>query len=177
MMYPEANREICGMGKTEKENYMEYGGFAKDQTTGIWELLFITRASSEICLRRAMREADRRNHQEQKDYDLHSIRIRYRVVTVEACGWAQSEAGAMALASAADFMQTDAADTPIEELGLSTRSFSALQRVGICTVGDLVCQPWQSLSGIRNIGRRSLEEIIGAVQDYVPGWVPEGKNL
>ena len=30
MMYPEANREICGMGKTEKENYMEYGGFAKD---------------------------------------------------------------------------------------------------------------------------------------------------
>ena len=36
----------------------------------------------------------------------------------------------MALASAADFMQTDAADTPIEELGLSTRSFSALQRGG-----------------------------------------------
>ena len=66
---------------------------------------------------------------------------------------------------------------PIEELGLSTRSFSALQRVGICTVGDLVCQPWQSLSGIRNIGRRSLAEIIGAVQDYVPGWAPEGKNL
>ena len=78
MMYPEANREICGMGMTEKENYMEYGGFAKDQATGIWELLFITRASSEICLRRARREADRRNHQEQKDYDLNSVRIRYR---------------------------------------------------------------------------------------------------
>ena len=48
---------------------------------------------------------------------------------------------------------------PIEELDLSVRSYNCLKRAGINTVGDLTERTRDSLAYVRNLGRRSLEEI------------------
>lgn len=50
-------------------------------------------------------------------------------------------------------------DTPIEELELSARSFNCLRRAGIQTVGDLVEKTEEELSKVRNMGKKSLEEV------------------
>lgn len=50
-------------------------------------------------------------------------------------------------------------DTPIEELELSARSFNCLKRAGIQTVGDLVEKTEEELSKVRNMGKKSLEEV------------------
>ena len=50
--------------------------------------------------------------------------------------------------------------TPIDELGLSTRSFNCLTRADIHTVGD-VCNAYfnGSLEKVRNLGRNGYKEI------------------
>ena len=50
-------------------------------------------------------------------------------------------------------------ETPIEELELSARSFNCLRRAGIQTVGDLVEKTEEELSKVRNMGKKSLEEV------------------
>ncbi|HHY35391.1 MAG TPA: DNA-directed RNA polymerase subunit alpha [Firmicutes bacterium] len=50
-------------------------------------------------------------------------------------------------------------DAPIEELELSARSFNCLRRAGIQTVGDLVAKTEEELSKVRNMGKKSLEEV------------------
>ncbi len=47
----------------------------------------------------------------------------------------------------------------IDELDLSVRSFNSLKRAGIHTVGDLIERDEESMLRIRNLGRKSLEEI------------------
>jgi hypothetical protein len=49
-------------------------------------------------------------------------------------------------------------DTPIEELGLSVRSYNCLKRVGITTVGELAAMSEADLLDIRNVGRSSVNE-------------------
>ncbi|EPD31000.1 DNA-directed RNA polymerase subunit alpha [Gleimia europaea] len=48
---------------------------------------------------------------------------------------------------------------PIEELGLQSRSYNALRRRGILTVGELVAHSEADLLDIRNFGTKSIEEI------------------
>ena len=48
----------------------------------------------------------------------------------------------------------------IEELDLSVRSFNCLKRAGINTVGDLVNKSEEDMMKVRNLGRKSLEEVI-----------------
>lgn len=50
-------------------------------------------------------------------------------------------------------------ETPIEEMELSARSFNCLRRAGIHTVGDLVEKTEEELSKVRNMGKKSLEEV------------------
>lgn len=52
----------------------------------------------------------------------------------------------------------------IEELDLSVRSLNCLKRAGINTVGDLVNTSEDEMMRVRNLGRKSLEEIIGKIQ-------------
>lgn len=47
----------------------------------------------------------------------------------------------------------------IEELDLSVRSFNCLKRAGIETVGDLVQKTLDDMMRVRNLGRKSLEEV------------------
>ena len=49
----------------------------------------------------------------------------------------------------------------IEELDLSVRSFNCLKRAGINNVEDLVNKSESEMMKVRNLGRKSLEEVVG----------------
>ena len=48
----------------------------------------------------------------------------------------------------------------IEELDLSVRSFNCLKRAGIDTVEDLINRTEEDMIKVRNLGRKSLEEVV-----------------
>lgn len=48
----------------------------------------------------------------------------------------------------------------IEELDLSVRSFNCLKRAGVNTVEDLISKTEDDMMKVRNLGRKSLEEVI-----------------
>ena len=48
----------------------------------------------------------------------------------------------------------------IEELDLSVRSFNCLKRAGINTVEDLLNKSEEDMMKVRNLGRKSLEEVV-----------------
>jgi len=50
-------------------------------------------------------------------------------------------------------------DTTVEELELSVRSSNCLKRAGINTVGELVSKTEDDLMKVRNLGKKSLQEI------------------
>lgn len=52
----------------------------------------------------------------------------------------------------------------IEELDLSVRSFNCLKRAGINTVEDLINKSEDEMMKVRNLGRKSLEEVIGKLE-------------
>ena len=47
----------------------------------------------------------------------------------------------------------------IEELDLSVRSYNCLKRAGINTVEELVMRNEEEMMKVRNLGRKSLEEV------------------
>ncbi len=55
-------------------------------------------------------------------------------------------------------------EMPIEELELSVRSYNCLKRAGIFTVEDLTNKTESHLMKVRNLGRKSLEEVINKVK-------------
>ncbi len=48
----------------------------------------------------------------------------------------------------------------IEELDMSVRSYNCLKRAGITTVKDLTEKTEEEISQVRNLGKKSLEEVI-----------------
>ena len=50
-------------------------------------------------------------------------------------------------------------DLTIEELDLSVRSYNCLKRAGINTVGELVRKSEEEMMKVRNLGKKSLEEV------------------
>ena len=53
-----------------------------------------------------------------------------------------------------------ALEMTIEELDLSVRSFNCLKRAGINTVEDLINKSEDEMMKVRNLGRKSLEEVM-----------------
>lgn len=51
-------------------------------------------------------------------------------------------------------------DMPIEELDLSVRSYNCLKRAGINTVSELCSKTEEEMMKVRNLGRKSLEEVV-----------------
>lgn len=51
-------------------------------------------------------------------------------------------------------------DTVIEDLDFSVRTYNCLKRAGINTVGDLVARTEDDMMKVRNLGKKSLEEVI-----------------
>lgn len=52
----------------------------------------------------------------------------------------------------------------IEELDLSVRSFNCLKRAGINTVEDLISKTEEDMMKVRNLGRKSLDEVVAKLQ-------------
>ncbi len=56
-------------------------------------------------------------------------------------------------------------ETPIEELEFSVRSYNCLKRAGIHTVADIVSKTEQDMIKVRNLGKKSLEEVMNKIAD------------
>jgi len=61
----------------------------------------------------------------------------------------------------------------IEELDLSVRSFNCLKRAGINTVEDLINKTEDDMMKVRNLGRKSLEEVINKLTSLGYGLMDE----
>lgn len=57
-------------------------------------------------------------------------------------------------------------DMTIEELDLSVRSFNCLKRAGINTIEDLIYKTEEDMMKVRNLGRKSLEEVIAKLNSF-----------
>ena len=53
----------------------------------------------------------------------------------------------------------------IEELDLSVRSYNCLKRAGINTVEDLACKTEEEMMKVRNLGKKSLEEVLNKIAE------------
>ena len=53
----------------------------------------------------------------------------------------------------------------IEELDLSVRSYNCLKRAGINTVEDLTNKSEDEMMKVRNLGRKSLDEVLGKLEE------------
>ena len=62
--------------------------------------------------------------------------------------------------------QTKVLEMTIEDMDLSVRSYNCLKRAGINTVEDLIRRTENDLAKVKNLGRRSLEEVIAKLQGY-----------
>ena len=57
-------------------------------------------------------------------------------------------------------------DLTIDELDLSVRSYNCLKRAGINTVEDLIGKSEEDMMKVRNLGRKSLEEVIAKLNSF-----------
>ena len=57
-------------------------------------------------------------------------------------------------------------EKPIEEMELSVRSYNCLKRAGIDTVGDLAKKNRNEMMKVRNMGAKSMEEVIAKLESY-----------
>ena len=55
-------------------------------------------------------------------------------------------------------------ETPIEDLDFSVRAFNCLKRANINTLGDLTEKSELEMMKIRNLGKKSLKEVIDKIK-------------
>jgi DNA-directed RNA polymerase subunit alpha len=60
---------------------------------------------------------------------------------------------------------TKTLETPIEEVEFSVRAYNCLKRAGIHTIQDLVNKKEIEVTKIRNLGKKSLKEVLDKVAD------------
>ena len=60
----------------------------------------------------------------------------------------------------------DPRDIALEDLELSVRSYNCLRRAGIKTLGDIADKTPEDMMHIRNLGRKSLEEVLEKLHEY-----------
>ena len=53
----------------------------------------------------------------------------------------------------------------IDEMELSVRSYNCLKRAGINTVEELTNRTAEDMMKVRNLGRKSLEEVLGKLKE------------
>ena len=70
------------------------------------------------------------------------------------------------MAEKKDAEQSKVLDLTIDELDLSVRSFNCLKRAGINTVEDLINKSEEDMMKVRNLGRKSLEEVIAKLDSF-----------
>ena len=62
--------------------------------------------------------------------------------------------------------KTKLLEMTIEEMDLSVRSFNCLKRAGILTVADLTKKTEDDMLKVRNLGKKSLDEVIFKIESY-----------
>ena len=72
--------------------------------------------------------------------------------------------GKSILVTTDDNPKTTVLSMTIEELDFSVRSFNCLKRAGINTVEDLISKTEDDMMKVRNLGRKSLEEVINKLE-------------
>ena len=85
-----------------------------------------------------------------------------------------SETGSI-MAEKNDSEKEKALDLTIDELDLSVRSFNCLKRAGINTVEDLTNKSEEDMMKVRNLGRKSLEEVIAKLASFGFGLKKDGE--
>ena len=60
---------------------------------------------------------------------------------------------------------TKTLETPIEEIEFSVRAYNCLKRAGIHTVQDLISKKEVEVTKIRNLGKKSLKEVLDKVKE------------
>ena len=70
------------------------------------------------------------------------------------------------MAETKDTAKDKVLDLTIDELDLSVRSFNCLKRAGINTVEDLINKSEMDMMKVRNLGRKSLEEVIAKLASF-----------
>lgn len=63
------------------------------------------------------------------------------------------------------FGDNDKFKIPIEDLDFSVRTYNCLKRAGINTIGDLVARTEEDMMKVRNLGKKSLEEVIQKLEE------------
>lgn len=54
----------------------------------------------------------------------------------------------------------------IDSIGLSNRASNCLHRAGVSTVGEMMVYTEERLSAIRNMGRKSIDEVLDKIREY-----------
>ncbi len=70
------------------------------------------------------------------------------------------------LVSREEDKQTKVLEMTIEDMDLSVRSYNCLKRAGISTVEDLIKKTEADLAKVKNLGKRSLEEVQAKLASY-----------
>lgn len=60
-------------------------------------------------------------------------------------------------------------DLMLDSLGLSVRAYNSLKRAGIDRVDQLMSMKLDDIMGIRNLGSKSCDEVVGKLKEF--GWV------
>ena len=63
-----------------------------------------------------------------------------------------------------DTGKVEVLERTIEELDLSVRAFNCLKRAGVNTVGDLINKSPDEMMKVRNLGKKSLEEVMSKLE-------------
>ena len=70
------------------------------------------------------------------------------------------------LVSRSEDRQAKVLEMNIEEMDLSVRSYNCLKRAGIHTVADLTRKTEEDMLKVRNLGRKSLDEVIAKLRGF-----------
>ena len=70
------------------------------------------------------------------------------------------------LVSKEEDKQVKLMELPIEEMDLSVRSYNCLKRAGINTIQDLLKKSRSDMFKVRNLGAKSVEEVIQKLEEY-----------
>jgi DNA-directed RNA polymerase subunit alpha len=81
-------------------------------------------------------------------------------------GLTEAGGGAPVLASKPEDERDRLLEMSIDELDLSVRSYNCLKRAGINTIGDLTNKTAEDMMRVRNLGRKSLEEVEEKLQQF-----------
>ena len=77
----------------------------------------------------------------------------------------ENEKEAVVLAEKPSDTKGNVLEMNIDELELSVRSYNCLKRAGINTVEELCNKTPDDMMKVRNLGRKSLEEVLGKLQE------------